>query len=353
MKQYFKLILIAFSIFGCKTQEVIKENPPSVITRAASDISFFSATLNGDVIQEGFTSTTDRGFEFSDKDILQSCSCFSDATIIQSQSGYGKGAFSAKLDKLELNTKYYYKAFATNTKGTSYGAIQSFKTSPPSGPVPTANFTYSGEVIAPSTITFNNSSSNATRYFWNIGNNRTSGEENPTHTFSQSGVYSVKLTATGSGGSSTITKEVKILSKPINFSIVSVKITAIPLTKINGQNWDVSPNSGPDVYFTIVKGALNVQYDSPFFIKDVVASSLPLNFICENSKNEPTPVGLPIDNNLFAVKIYDFDEPTNSAELMETISFVPKNYISGSLGYPTTIKLSYNGASVELTVKYE
>jgi len=32
------------------------------------------------------------------------------------------------LDKLPVNTKYYYKAYAINTKGTSYGDVQSFTT---------------------------------------------------------------------------------------------------------------------------------------------------------------------------------------------------------------------------------
>ena len=343
--------MFAFTLFSCKTQEIIKENPPTVITKAASDISFFGVTLNGYVTEEGFTNATERGFDYSLEDNLPSCGCFASATQIT--SGSGKGGYTAKVDNLALNTKYYYKAFATNSKGTAYGAVQSFSTLPPSGIAPTADFTFSGAGVAPSNVIFKNLSTNASRYFWNIDYNRTSNEVNPTHIYSQSGVYSVKLTATGSGGTNSITKQVKIISTPVNFSIISVKITAIPLTKPNGESWDVSPSSGPDVYFTIEKIPLNVRYDSPFFIQDVVASRLPLNFICENSKNEPTPVGLPIDSNLFAVKIYDYDAPTKSSELMESLSFVPKNYIGGTNGYPNIIKISYNGAALELTVTYE
>jgi len=127
MRKYIKLILFVLTLFSCKTQEVIKENPPTVITKAASDVSLFNATLNGEVTDEGFTTATERGFEYSDKDILPSCACFGSASGIR--SGSGKGGYSAKVDKLALNTKYYYKAYASNSKGLAYGAVQSFTTS--------------------------------------------------------------------------------------------------------------------------------------------------------------------------------------------------------------------------------
>jgi PKD repeat protein len=223
----------------------------------------------------------------------------------------------------------------------------------PTPTAPVAGFTFSGAVVAPSTVTFTNSSTNASSYIWDFGDNGTSNEVSPTHIFSKGGVYSVKLTATGSGGTNSITKLVNIRN-PINFKIIAVKITAIPLTKTNGASWDVSPSSGPDVTFTIEKVPYNVQYDHPFYIQDVASSSLPLNFILQNSSNEPKPILLPIDNNLFALNIYDYDPPS-SIEKIASITFVPKDYITGtgSNAYPTTLKLSYGGVTAELTVEYE
>jgi hypothetical protein len=93
-----------------------------VVTLVASDVTLKNATLNGEVTEEGYSATTERGFVFSDKNINPSVS---DTKV---QSGYGKGAYSIVLDKLPVNTKYYYKAYATNTKGTSYGVVQSFTT---------------------------------------------------------------------------------------------------------------------------------------------------------------------------------------------------------------------------------
>jgi len=71
---------------------------------------------------------------------------------------------------------------------------------------PTANFSatpVSG--TAPLTVTFSNQSINATDYVWTFGDNITGTVVSPTHTYTQAGVYTVSLTATGPGGSSVIT----------------------------------------------------------------------------------------------------------------------------------------------------
>jgi uncharacterized protein (TIGR02145 family) len=105
---------------GCKTEE--PQNPPVVITKAASDVTLKNATLNGEVTNEGFSTALDRGFVYSEKNTNPSVS---DSKL---QSGNGKGIYSIVMDKLPVNTKYYFKAYATNTKGTSYGEVQSFTT---------------------------------------------------------------------------------------------------------------------------------------------------------------------------------------------------------------------------------
>ena len=124
MKAIIYIIFLILFNLSCKTQEnlPVKENPPSVITMEASSITQSSAILNSEVTDEGFTTTFDRGFVYSDKNTNPSVN---DSKV---QSGYGKGIYSVKLSNLILNTKYYYKAYATNSKGTAYGGVQSFTT---------------------------------------------------------------------------------------------------------------------------------------------------------------------------------------------------------------------------------
>jgi PKD repeat protein len=78
-------------------------------------------------------------------------------------------------------------------------------------PAPIADFAYSGAgVPAPATVVFTNISTNATSYLWDFGDNATSTEKDPQHIYTQGGVYTVKLTATGEGGSNNVTKTINI-----------------------------------------------------------------------------------------------------------------------------------------------
>jgi PKD repeat protein len=59
--------------------------------------------------------------------------------------------------------------------------------------------------IAPLTVQFLNSSTGATNYVWTFGDGNTSTLASPANTYSNAGLYSVTLTATGPGGSSALT----------------------------------------------------------------------------------------------------------------------------------------------------
>ena len=112
-------------LVSCQKEEL--QNLPTVFTLIPTNVSLKNATLNGEVTNDGFSATSvsatsDRGFVFSEKNANPS---ESDTKV---QSGYGKGVYSILLDKLPVNTKYYYKAYATNTKGPAYGDVQSFTT---------------------------------------------------------------------------------------------------------------------------------------------------------------------------------------------------------------------------------
>jgi PKD repeat protein len=82
-------------------------------------------------------------------------------------------------------------------------------------PLPDANFSFtpSGDGR---TIQFTNESTDATSYLWEFGDTQTSTEVNPTHTYPDYGPYSVKLTATGDGGTADFTYSLTITkSSPV------------------------------------------------------------------------------------------------------------------------------------------
>lgn len=78
-------------------------------------------------------------------------------------------------------------------------------------PVPEPDFTFS---VEEKTVTFTNTSLESDSYVWDFGDEETSTEESPTHTYADYGLYSVRLTATGEGGEESITQDVEIVFTP-------------------------------------------------------------------------------------------------------------------------------------------
>ena len=93
--------------------------PPTVQTNAATSITSTGVTLNGNVTSDGGSLVTVCGFLYGT----------SASNLTQNvQSGNGTGNFTKVLTGLTASTTYYYKGYATNSIGTSYGEVMSFTT---------------------------------------------------------------------------------------------------------------------------------------------------------------------------------------------------------------------------------
>jgi uncharacterized protein (TIGR02145 family) len=98
-------------------------NPPSVTTNIPELITQTTASAGGNVIDDGGDEVTFRGV------------CWSTSTnptielTTKTINGSGTGAFTSSLTGLSSNTKYYLRAYATNSSGTGYGDEVSFTTS--------------------------------------------------------------------------------------------------------------------------------------------------------------------------------------------------------------------------------
>lgn len=119
-------LLIIFCI-SCK-----KENIPSVSTTDASSLGQTSATSGGTVISDGGSPVSSRGVCWGLSDIPN----INDSKTID---GAGNGNFSSVLTNLNAGTKYFFRAYATNNKGTGYGDIISFTTLPATTPILTTS----------------------------------------------------------------------------------------------------------------------------------------------------------------------------------------------------------------------
>lgn len=82
--------------------------------------------------------------------------------------------------------------------------------------VPTVQFNFTNTATR---VTFSNTSTNADEYFWDFGDGSTSDQANPSHTYAQSGDYTVTLSAINRCDSTVIRKIVSLLNAPTaNFS---------------------------------------------------------------------------------------------------------------------------------------
>ncbi len=98
-------------------------NPPIITTQPASNVTANSATLNGTVNPNGCA--TNAWFEYG------TTGAYGGQTSPQSVgSGSSPVAYSATVFNLQPNTLYHYRAVASNSGGTSFGADVTFVTGP-------------------------------------------------------------------------------------------------------------------------------------------------------------------------------------------------------------------------------
>jgi len=98
-----------------KLEVTYSSSPPTVTTQAVTNVSGTTAAGNGNITNIGDASVTEHGH------------CWNTTgtpTIADSKTtngAAGTGAFTSALSGLTPSTKYYVRAYATNTYGTSYG----------------------------------------------------------------------------------------------------------------------------------------------------------------------------------------------------------------------------------------
>ena len=103
-------------------------------------------------------------------------------------------------------------------------------------PAPIVDFTMGkSEVEIGETISFTNSSENATSYSCDFGDGNSSVDENPTHSYSSDGTFTVTLTATGNGGENSTSKTIKVNNPLVGkWKLIDSKYNGKDITNISG-----------------------------------------------------------------------------------------------------------------------
>jgi hypothetical protein len=199
---------------------------PTVLRTAATNIQTTSATVGGSIPSDGGSAVTASGIVYSttpNPALLGTGVVDSTTTPVVTT-----GAFSFNLTGLIHSTKYYYRAYATNSVGTAYSVLDSFITAPVISVLPySENFDLSGNTGWSSTAV--NAGTNA----WQLG---TPAKTNLNNAFSGANAWVTRLTGNYLG-----TEDCAVVSPQMDFSA----LTATPILRFKHE-MDVDADLGWD-----------------------------------------------------------------------------------------------------------
>ncbi len=133
--------------------------------------------------------------------------------------------------------------------------------------LPAADFsTNASNGFAPLSLQFNDNSENSTEWGWDFGDGSCSSEQNPVHTYSSAGNYTVDLIVSNANGTDSMTSEINVKNSPIGpfayitnsgnrtVSVIDTATNDITATvNVGNHPWGVAVRSdGKVVYVTNV-----------------------------------------------------------------------------------------------------
>lgn len=108
--------------YGEERSFMTQEGLAVVVTADVTNVTATSASSGGEVTDDGGFSITARG-------VCWSTNQNPTTNDAHTSDGTGTGSYTSSLSSLSYNTTYYVRAYATNSKGTSYGEEKTFTTS--------------------------------------------------------------------------------------------------------------------------------------------------------------------------------------------------------------------------------
>lgn len=118
----------AGTAYGNELTFTTNANTPALTTTAASGVTSVSAVSGGNITATGGAAVTARGicWKTTSNPVI---------TDSHTSDGTGAGTFTSNMTGLQANTRYYVRAYATNSAGTAYGNEITVDTDPVVVPV--------------------------------------------------------------------------------------------------------------------------------------------------------------------------------------------------------------------------
>lgn len=217
-----------------------------------------------------------------------------------------------------------------------------------SGPTPTVAFEIDKEIAEPGDeISFINNTVDGVTYVWDFGDNETSTQENPKHEYSETGDYTITLTAKGSGGKESSTSS--------TITIGTRWILGFEVLKINpknseGNDWD-DDGTPPDFVFFLGK-ATESTITTVTLERDILLEDIPFGV-------NITGGSLELTDEDWNIGLFDNDEPfetltENDSEIMffNRVNPTEVGQVDNSTGQGSFLISDGSGES-EINVRFE
>ncbi|MFD2562678.1 Ig-like domain-containing protein [Aquimarina rubra] len=159
------------------------------------------------------------------------------------------------------------------------------------------------------TVTFNSTTiNNVNTYLWDFGDGITSSEQNPTHTYANSGTYSVSLTTSNSAGQDTRQRDdyisINIPEQPVGEDqrICIGESTSLTVTGNSNFEWYDSPTGGDVLYTGATFEAPELQSSRTYYVAGsfdncTTNNRTAINIIVEENPQPPV-ITIPDTKNL-------------------------------------------------------
>ena len=206
-------------------------NGASLTTGNAGNYTVTAEDANGCTVTSAIQSVSnDPGFTIMVTPSGTIDMCSGESIVLTASAGYSNYVWSNSTGgtTLTVNSGGAYSVSAQNSNGCTGTSDAIFVNETTA---PNASFSYVQEEEL-YTITFTSTFS-ADTYLWSFGNNQTSTEANPVHTFPFDNTYPVTLIATNDCGSDTVTLDVVVIKTGIE-------------TMESLNSFSMSPNPGVD-----------------------------------------------------------------------------------------------------------
>ncbi len=181
--------------------------------------------------------------------------------------------------------------------------------------IPTVSFERDRDIVEPGDeVTFTSTNTDADTFLWEFGDGNTSTDENPVHTYSETGSFTITLTVTSTTGDTASSTATIVVGKRYLLGFLVTNFSAVDAT---GKPWD-DDSSGPELFFGLTQSS-NQNVDLYNLGDNLTADDLPAG------GTVPTDAQVELTDEEWSFIYIDNDDPQNDINTSDVMAIITAN----------------------------